>query len=353
MTVVTEVLSGDGGSTTAETSLNYTVSYDYDEAGSYTPRVRIVTPTGCSDVVLPSVTVPPCPTPDHPVCPRILRVDSTIRGCANGDDRNADVGWFAVTDPAGAPGTFTWRFDRGPATAPSSDTGIIRSYTAPGPKTAEVTFAPDREDCPVSRTTELVDVPACDEEEGGGGGGGSGGGGGGGESLGCLALRVLLTVLTATAILCALLAICLPAVATELLLIAGGALVLAVLLALLWGIACDEKPCGWGLLLASQAALGAGVAATVLSGCCPWMLPAGLGLIVVGLAGLIAWRSQCDMSWCRVAREIVFVVGGIILPLIGVIAGVPLVNTCVSGPALAGVGLVFGPIAVYAAACNE
>ena len=51
------------------------------------------------------------------------------------------------------------------------------------------------------------------------------------------------------------------------------------------------------------------------------------------------------------AKEITKVIGGIVLPIVGIIAGIPLVAACISGVVLAVVGAIFGPIATYAATC--
>ena len=120
---------------------------------------------------------------------------------------------------------------------------------------------------------------------------------------------------------------------------------------ILYALFCPNRPCRVDLLLAGQVSLGAGVAAIVLSACCPWMIWAGLGLTVVGIGTLLLWQNLCNMSTCALAKEVTRVIGGIVLPIIGIVVGVPLVAACISGVALAVVSAIFGPIAAYAASC--
>src|SRR5690606_26208335 len=101
-----------------------------------------------------------------------------------------------------------------------------------------------------------------------------------------------------------------------------------------------------------QALLGAGVAAILFSACCAWVFWAGLGLVLAGLSALLAWRAYCDESWCRLAKEVTYVIGGIVLPIIGILVGIPLISACVSAIALGVISAIFGPIAAYAAACS-
>ena len=98
--------------------------------------------------------------------------------------------------------------------------------------------------------------------------------------------------------------------------------------------------------------LGAGVGVIILSGCCAWVLWVGLGLTLLGLGALLVWRDKCGKSWCTVAKEITYVIGGIVLPIVSYILYIPGISDCVNGLALAWVGAVFGPIAAIAAACT-
>ncbi len=153
------------------------------------------------------------------------------------------------------------------------------------------------------------------------------------------------------AILAALLAICVPAAATALFITAGVLALIAAIAGIFYAIFCPNKPCKAALLISGQSLLGAGVAAIILSACCPWMIWAGLALTLVGLGALLLWRSQCNRTFCALAKEITKVIGGIVLPLIGIIVLIPGLTVCVSGAALAMVSAVFGPIAAYAASC--
>ena len=171
------------------------------------------------------------------------------------------------------------------------------------------------------------------------------------ESSGCGGLRLAVAIAGALAILAALLAICIPAAATALWIIAAFAAVVAVIGGIIYAIFCPNKPCKVGLLITGQSSLAEGVVAIVLSACCPWLIWAGLGLLVVGIATLLVWKSQCNKSTCALAKEVTKVIGGVVLPVLGILIGVPLVGACLSGVALAWVSAIFGPIAAYASSC--
>jgi hypothetical protein len=172
------------------------------------------------------------------------------------------------------------------------------------------------------------------------------------DEIGCLILRIIIAAAGAIAILALLLALCIPPAATTLFIIAASFALLAGLAWFLWWLFGCPDPCQFALLLSSQIALGAGVGALIFSMCCPWMIWVGLGLTVAGLAGLLLWRAKCDKSFCAFAKEVVYVIGGIVLPIVSAILLIPLVAACVNVTALGWITAVFGPIAVYAAACS-
>lgn len=297
----------------------------YPGGTSPTFAVVITNPTTCgTDQV--TIDVPGCN------CPSISFDPPQIGDCQNG---NRQVTVTANLVP--------------PASAELHDSGGVVASVNPGSTLTHTGTYPSGTNQPFSVvvTSPLgcdgagtsVTLPSC------------GGNGGGGDTGWCLGFRIIIAVAGAIAILALLLALCIPAAATALLIIAASFAVLAgIAWFLRWLFGCPD-PCQFPLLLSSQIALGAGVGALIFSGCCPWMIFAGLGLTLAGLGGLLLWRSICDKSFCQLAKEIVFVIGGIVLPLVSAILLVPLVAACVNITAFGWVTAVFGPIAIYAATC--
>jgi len=171
------------------------------------------------------------------------------------------------------------------------------------------------------------------------------------ESTGCGALRLIIAIAATLAILAGLLAICVPPAATILFIIPGVFAAIAAIAGIVYAIFCPNKPYRVGFLVVGQALLGAGVAAIILSACCPWMIWAGLGITLAGIGTLLLWQNQCHKSTCTLAKEIPKVIGGIVLPIVGIIAAIAILTACVSAITLASVSAIFGPIATYAASC--
>ncbi|WP_373050423.1 hypothetical protein [Thalassovita aquimarina] len=171
------------------------------------------------------------------------------------------------------------------------------------------------------------------------------------EGFGCGLLRLLVAIAAALAILAGLLALCVPPAATALWIAAAAAAIAALVGGIIYAIFCPNKPCNVALLISGQSTLAAGVVAIVLSGCCPWVLWAGLGLAVSGLGLLEWWRRKCDKSICDLAKEITKVIGGVILPVLGALVGIPGLGACFSAIALAWISAIFGPIAAFASTC--
>lgn len=185
-----------------------------------------------------------------------------------------------------------------------------------------------------------------------------GGNGGNGEDDGglCGFLRSAIAIVIALAILTALLAICVPPAAPALSVISGVLGLLGLVGGIIYAFFCP-KPCKWLLLTTGQALLGAGVTALILSQCCPWMIFAGLAVTSTGMSLLMLWRSQCNKSWCSLAKKITVVVGGIVLPVLGILLTIPLIPPfvslvpCVNLVAWSIISAFFGAIAAYAAQC--
>lgn len=298
---------------------------------SKTFKVVITSPTTCGNTEV-EIDVPPCDCPE-------IDFDSAFGECDDSGQRSV-----TVTATLNSSGTYTAELRDPSDTVVDSVTGSgsqTLSHTASFFGGSTQTFRVVITDPALCGDSEFnVTVLGCngtppDDD----------------ESSGCGGLRLAVAIAGALAILATLLAICVPPAATALFIIAGVFAAVALITGILYAIFCPNKPCKVGLLISGQSSLGGGVAAIILSACCPWMIWAGLILTVIGLSTLLLWRSQCEKSTCALAKEITKVIGGVVLPIIGIIAVIPILTACISGMALAGVGAVFGPIAAYAASC--
>ncbi|MCC6557181.1 MAG: phage holin family protein [Polyangiaceae bacterium] len=311
-------------------------SGSYPGGSSQTFRVVVTDPALCGYSEI-TVDVPSCGCPDVEFDP------ADVGACDSGGNRAV-----AVTAHLAAPQAFAAELRDGSgavldAVAGSGAQTLSHSGTYPAGSTQTFTVVvTDPAGCEGGTLT--VSVPACD----GGGDGGDGGDGG----LGCGILRVVIAIAAAVGLVAALLALCVPAAAFALGIIAGALALGALIAGIVYALFCPDKPCAWALLVSGQALLGAGVAAILFSACCAWVFWAGLGLVLAGLSALLAWRAYCDESWCRLAKEVTYVIGGIVLPIIGILVGIPLISACVSAIALGVISAIFGPIAAYAAACS-
>ena len=299
----------------------------YPGGTSLTFVVVITSPTTCGNTQV-TIDVPGCN------CPDITFDPAQIGDCQNG---NRQVTITAhLTPPASA------ELHDSSGVVDSVNPGATLTHTGTYPSGTTQNFSvvvTSPQGCDGASTS--VNLPSC-----------GGGGNGGGDTGWCLGLRIVIAAAGAIAILAALLALCIPAIATTLLIIAASFALLAALAWFVrWLLGCPD-PCQFALLLSSQIALGAGIGALIFSGCCPWLILAGLGLTLAGLGGLFLWRAKCDKSFCAVAKEITYVIGGVVLPIVSAIIFIPAVAMCVNGTAAALVSGVFGPIAAYGAACT-
>jgi hypothetical protein len=299
-------------------------------------KVIVTSPVTCG-IVETEIDVPPC------VCPEIELSAAVGEECNPEGARNV-----AVTATLNSPNSYTAELRDSIATVLDTVSGngtqiLAHSAFYPGGSTQTFTVV-ITSPALCDGSEREVDVPACpgttppDEDEDD-------------ESSGCGGLRLVVAIAAALAILAALLAMCLPPAATALFTIAGVFAVIAAIGGFIYAIFCPNKPCKVGLLITGQSSLAAGVSAIVLSACCPWLIWAGLGLAAVGIATLLLWKSQCNKSTCALAKEVTKVIGGVVLPVLGILIFVPLVGACLSGVALAWVSATFGPIAAYASSC--
>lgn len=186
-------------------------------------------------------------------------------------------------------------------------------YTPPGPAfPAQLVFV-QPPDCPPLKAT-IANLQPCP-------------GGGGGDGV-CLGLLITIAVAGALAILAGLLALCIPAAATVLGIIAGSLALAAIVAgALLWWFDCP-LPCLWWLLKSSQILFGAGYGAVLFSKCCPKLAFAGVIMILVGLGLLLLWRQRCRVSWCDFFAEIAWIFGPVAIAIIGAVETIPAVKAC-------------------------
>lgn len=315
MLVTTQFSSGDGIDfpETSEREYHRLRDYDASTPGTYNPRIRIIRPEGCSDIELPPVNIPYCEpvediVPTGPRCPRIVNIIASdpIR---SGD--GCQVIWFAETDPANSPGTFTWYFDGETTGTTTREPMITKTYTSSGRKWVLVEYIPDMAGCVQSRWTGETEIEGCEPSEG--------------ESGGCIVGRIAMVAAMATALALVGLAICLSP-PQPWLIAAGAFFLLFIVLAVIWGISCNPKPCNWLLLTTGQAFFGAGLLLVNMIGCCPTLAYVGAALAVVGIAMMIGWMASCNISLCRLALEFAAITGGVLLQIfigIGFICGTP------------------------------
>jgi len=247
---------------------------------------------------------------------------------------------------------FDWNFGdpaSGPAnTASTLPPNIVASHTyqSPGNYTVQVT-AVGPAGCPPSTASVPVSVPACQSSTGNGG-----------ENAGCIVARLLAVVLFALALLAVLLGICIPVLAPAIYWIAFGLAVAGLIALVLWLVLCGDKPCGWGWLLPAQVLLGAGWISVYFgdfggsSGCCPWLGWVGVGLLLLSALFFFLWYRLCHPGWCEVLAEIAYALTGVVLPAIGYILSVPVVQNCVNGEISRILTVIAGLIATSALACK-
>jgi hypothetical protein len=302
---------GDG-SPNASTNVP-TIVHDYGMSGTFGAGVAVFCPPGsfCGFTTV-SVTVLPC-------CPIITMVSATVGAneCAGGTN-TAAVSFSAITNPPAAPGNYTWTFGDGSPAVTNPGPNATHDYATAGNFTATVTV--NRPGCPPSSGSTAVTVPAC-------GGGGNGGNGGGG--FGCLGARIIMTIAAILAIAAASIAACIPPAATVLFTLAAVFGAIALIAGILFAIFCP-KPCAWGVLLTWQVLLGVGIILLCFTTCCPTFWALGSGLAGIGLGVMAWWKQHCDKSNCDLLKELVIVMSGVLLPLLGWLGVIPALSACIN-----------------------
>ena len=317
----------------------------YNAPMMYAVAVTAICPniTPCATATL-VIDVPRC-------CPVVTNIQANIEDneCA-GNGNKATFIFNAVTNPAAASGNYTWDFGDGSPSVTNPGANATHDYAAAGTYTVTVTYVPDpstHPNCsPSSVSISTVDVPACpgkdddDDDNGGGGGGG----------WGCFGLRVIMTIAAILGLVALALAACIPPAAYVLAWIAAGLGLLALIAGILWGIFCP-KPCLWGLLLAWQVSIGAGLLLLCFTTCCPIFWPIGLGLVAAGIALMLIWKRRCRKNQCQVLKELVIAISGVLIPLLGSLGLIPVLAPCLNPLVTAAVSVLAGVITIMAASC--
>jgi len=302
--------------TAPSSSLSYSVTHPYAPGQQYTAILHVFLPTGCPD--LGTVTVGPlasCPCPD-------LDLQVSVTGCADPGKASATATFVATLTPPGVNcGQYHWDFGDGSNAVTATPT-TTHSYGTPGTFAASVAIV-----CGACLMTKAVTVaiPQCPD----GGDGDGKDGNGDGEGFGCFGLRVIMTVAAILAIAAVALAVCIPAAAHVLFLIALGLGITAAIAGILWGILCP-KPCAWALLLAWQVSIGVGFVLLYFTVCCPTFWLIGLGLLAAGVALMFLWKRRCRKGTCAVLKELSIALSSVILPLLGWLGVIPALAACIN-----------------------
>lgn len=332
-------------------TIDFTLSRIYSP-GEYKAKLKIVSQTGCPIHTFEKFTVKPCPGNE---CPKTAYKTTVADKCDK--DGNREVNIEAKVSPQSI-GKVTAKLinTADPSTVldeKKDQTGVFtlshkKSYKGGTKQEFKVIFS-NSNTCKAK--AETVNVPACPKpptgeppvtttpEEGGG----------------CIVSRIIAVIAVSTAIISFLLIICFPA-AVKLLVILGIAFTaVAVLLLVLYGAFCNPKPCKWWLLIIGQTLIGTGLFGAWLSNCCPLMLYVGIFATLAGILLLVLWKALCKLPWCQWGKEILYVMAGIIAPIISFIALVPVLNNCLSGIAggiVTGVTLVLGVLGIATCISN-
>lgn len=293
--------------------------------GTHTVTVRITSPPGCGSAT-DTFDVPPCPGTEG--CP-VVEITVGAEGPCDSSGRRAVTITARVTPAPGSPASAELLVDGMPVASQNNsvapfDLTDTRGYPS-GPHSVSVNVlapagcGPAAESFQISPCPPPDPVPPPEETD---------------DSFGCLIGRWLIVFLIGLAFFLLFMALCIPGAGTGLLIAAGVTLALAIVLLIIWWIFCGDA-CGLALLL-WQACFVVGVVAIYISGCCPWLLFLGIGLLVLAVILFIVWVTQCKPSRCVILRELTaaLVTGaGTALDLLGnfVPCGMVLVAVAVGG----------------------
>ena len=266
--------------------------------GMHTYSVHVVSPATCGDVSMIPFTVPGCEGAGG--CPMVGQIVIGPESDCDAMGRRMVEVSVTVTPTPGVPTSAELVVDgiqidvQNNRIAPFDLRGT-RSY-APGPHSASVNIlappgcvGPDAQPfqvsgCPMT-PPPVIQTPPDDSDD-----------------FGCLFSRWIIVILLGIAAFLFFASICVPGASSALLPAAGIVLGVALVVLIFWLIFCGS-PCELALLL-WQASLVIGVVALYMSGCCPWLLFLGLGLILLAAILFGVWVSQCNPSTCVILREL-------------------------------------------------
>ena len=253
----------------------------------------------------------------------------------------------AVTAPTASAGKFDWSFGDG-STKLGAGAILDHEFKIPGSFTVSVTFNPEPGEFPgCGPSKAFLALDLCPKSPDPGGGGHEE------ESNWCWALRLAIVISLVIAGVAAVLMLCFPALVTPLAWITGVAAFIAAGAAVWWELIDCKKPCGWGLLLGWQSAIGIGYVLSYFGKCCPWwMAVGGLAAVGSGLAGAGWWKTKCHATMCNVMVEMGFVLLGVLGPVLSWIELVPLVKACVDPTAKTLLALAAAAIGIAALKCK-
>jgi hypothetical protein len=301
-----------------------------------TQRFRVVFKNGCTGDSIP-VTIPECP------CPSIDLVE-TFGDCID-SNRSLRV-TYNITSSSPYEAQLFRDDETIPVDALSRGSGrrqLIKADNYAIGSThrfkAKITFPFG---CTDERPVDEVSIPGCspsnppDDEK-----------------LGCGLLRLFVVIAFALALIAVAIGFCIPAIAPAIFWIAAGLALAAIIALVLWLIFCKKKPCGWAYLLLWQTFLSAGIGVMYFSGCCPWIIFLGLGLLLASVPFIILWIKKCNKTFCQFAKEAASVLVGVVLPLIALILVIPATRLCVIPIFVAILTILVAVLTVYALRCDD
>lgn len=307
------------------------ISHPYSDPGTYAVNVNAICPGGCIQSATITVVILAC-------CPILTTVDASISGCV-GSGSMATATIVATTNPPAAAGSYTWTFDDGSQAFTSTPSPPAHAYTTTGSHVVQVSFQPSMAGCVATTGSASFVVPECT------------GNGGNGEGFGCRILRAVLVILAILAAVLAFIFFCVPGAQAWLGFVALAVAAASLLDGVIWAIFCP-KPCLWGLLFAWQVALGSGIGALGIAGCCPVMWWVGSSLILAGIAGMLAWASRCHQTRCQVLLELLVVFTGAAIPVFAWVAQIPLLSGCLNSWVATGIATLAALITIGLAGCG-
>jgi hypothetical protein len=170
---------------------------------------------------------------------------------------------------------------------------------------------------------------------------------------GCFLLRLMAVITAILFGIAGAIALCIPGAWGAIWWLIVGLGVASIGLGLAWTLSKCKKPCHSALLLAWQFSIGVGIGILCFTACCPTF--GWLGWVMVGAGGTasLTWVALCKYSYCRWLKEMQALVGGAILPVLGMLKAVPLLSGCVDPWAAGAASALGAAIVVLYAACSS